>query len=54
MKKKNIRRTLGRRAWLYLKEIGHNWTFENEYDQDCDLSYLDEAIEHGWRSFTIS
>lgn len=40
--------TLQYKAFQYLKNICHNWAYEVEFDSE--LNYLDEAIEHGFRS----
>jgi len=40
---------LQEKAFNYLKEIGHNWAYEKDFNDN--LNYLDEAIENG---FTIS
>ena len=40
--------TLQYKAFQYLKDIGHNWTYEKEFNDK--LNYLDEAIENGFRS----
>lgn len=41
-------KTLQHKAFQYLKNIGHNWTYEKEFNDG--LNYLDEAIENGFRS----
>jgi len=41
-------KTLQQKAYQYLKDIGHNWTYDTEFNSE--LNYLDEAIEHGFRS----
>lgn len=38
---------LQEKAFNYLKEIGHNWTYEKDFNSN--LNYLDEAIEHGFQ-----
>ena len=38
---------LQEKAFNYLKEIGHNWAYEKDFNSD--LNYLDEAIENGFQ-----
>ena len=35
-----------KKAFNYLKKIGHNWAYKQDFNDN--LNYLDEAIENGF------
>ena len=43
---------LPEQAFNFLKEIGHNWAYEKDFNST--LNYLDEAIENGFTTSQAS